>query len=567
MRNASTVVPASKDGWSFYLGIKNDAVKIKGIDIHNDALELKKSLLPFMSSLSTFKPSEDDEAPNRLCLFSELLYNTMFGEALECCQLVSAAASAFSEPNMREQLSCAFMRAWEKGKRNFVGVLGLDFTDVESDEVFPLSAVIDVAFQLNHQLEGETHVPLLGSLKNGRMARSAMGLPMTMFKNWPDRHQERLEREMKKSGGFSITGVAQQLVLALYGTLGGGEHFGDEIENEVSAKEVKLTCVKAVIDMTDDSAKERAALGSLISSSIEAGLDNADFVVLKMIPHMKAESLDLSQRFVSSILFTVSKVISTSAPFAENVDSSATFSSSLLKSTKRLYSILVRLILSYMSNPESLASKETKYFLDYITSTFMPRISALLLALSKQTTTKDGKFIAESKIESHGKISALLVFEKEKLDNALLKVGAKLKSAGLEEESAWLEEQVVAVHSRDFDINTDEVENAMAMEAPKERKKTKKEAGAKRKVKSESSKDAKKKKKKKQKTEVEEEEEEEMDDSDAVAEVVDGESDEDVDSDEESEEDEEESDEDNGISLGNLTDEMGSESEEAEFSD
>ena len=286
-----------------------------------------------------------------------------------------------------------------------------------------------------------------------------------------------------------------------------------------------------------------------------------------MIPHMKASSLDLAQRFVSSILFSVSKVISTSAPFAENVDCNATFSSSLLKSTRRLYSILVRLILSYMSNPESLASKETKCFLDYITATFMPRISALLLALSKQTMTKDGKFIAESKIESHGKISALLVFEKEKLDNALLKVGAKLKSAGLEEESAWLEEQVVAVHSRDFEINTDEVENAMAMEAPKE-KKTKKAAGAKRKVKSEPSKDA-KKKKKKQKAEVEEEEEdgEEMNDSDAVAEVVNGESDEEGDSDEESEEEEDESDEDNGISLGNLTEEMGSESEEAEFSD
>ena len=566
MRTASTVVPASKDGWSFYLGMKNDAVKAKGIDIPNDALELKKSLLPFMS---TFKSPEDDKAPNRLCLFSELLLNAMYGEALECIQLISAAASAFSEPNMREQLSCAILRAWEKGKGSHVGVLGLDFTDVGSDEVCPLSAVIDVAFQMNHQLEGETHVPLLGSLKNGRMGRSAMGLPLTMIENWPDKHQERLERELKKSGGFSITGVVQQLVLALYARLGGGEHFSDEIESTLTTKEVKLACVKSVIDLTDDTAKERAALGSAISSSIEAGLDNADFVALKMIPHMKASSLDLAQRFVSSILFTVSKVISTSAPFAENVDSNATFSSSLLKSTKRLYSVLVRLILSYMSNPESLASKETKLFLDYITSTFMPKISALLLALSKQTTTKDGKFIAESKIESHGKIAALLVFEKEKLDNALLKVGARLKSAGLEEESAWLEEQVVAVHSRDFDINTDEVENAMAMEAPKEKKTKTKAAGAKRRVKSEPLKDAKKKKKQKAEVEEEEEEDEMMNDSDAVAEVVDGESDDDddEDSDEESEEDEEESDDDNGISLGNLTDEMGSESEEAEFSD
>jgi len=571
MRMASTVAPASKDGWDFYLALNDDSVKIKGIDVPNDALELKKSLLPFISPRSTFKALEDDEAPNRLCLFSELLLNVMYGEALECSQLVSAAASAFSEPNMREQLGCAFMRAWEMGKgcRN-IGVLGIDFADMESDELFPLSAVIDVAFQLNHQLEGETHVPLLSSPKNILAARSTMGLPLTVIENWPDKHQERLRREIKKSGGCSITGIVQNLVLALRGTLRDGENFSDEVENEFTLKEVKLSCVKAAIDSTDDSSKERAALGSRISSSIEAGLDNADFVVLKMIPHMKASSLDLTQRFVSSILFSVSKAISSSAPFAENVDCNATFSSSLLKSTKRLYSILVRLILSYMSNPESLVSKETKYFLDYITSTFMPRISALLLALSKQTKTKDGKYIAESKIESHGKISALLVFEKEKLDNALLKVGAKLKSAGLEEESAWLEEQVVAVHSRDFEIKTDQVENAMAMEAPKEKKTKKKAAGAKRKVKSEpSKKDTKKKKKQKaeESEEEEDEDEEEVNDSDAVAEVVGGESDEEGDSDEESE-GEEESEDDNGISLGNLTEEMGgSESEEAEFSD
>lgn len=559
MRMASTVVPASKDGWSFYLGLKNDVVKIKGIDVPNDALDLKKSLLPFMSIHSTYKPLEDDEAPNRICLFSELLMNSMYGEALECSQLISAAASAFNDPNMREQLGCAFMRAWEKGKRRYVGVLGLDFEDLGSDEVFPLSAVIDVTFQLNHQLSGETHVPLLGSLKNIRAARSAVGLPLTAIENWPEKHQERLQREMKRSGGYGIIGVVQQLVLALYGTLGIGEQFSDEIDDTLKGKEVKLASVRS-IDSTDDFAKERAALGSKISFSIEAGLDNADFVALKMIPHMKASSLDLAQRFVSSILFAAAKVISTSAPFAENVDCNASFSSSLLKSTKRLYSVLVRLILSYMSNPESLASsKETKYLLDYITSTFMPRISALLLALSKQTTTKDGKFIAESKIESHGKLSALLVFEKEKLDNALLKVGAKFKSAGLEEESAWLEEQVVAVHSRDFEINTDEVDNAMAMEAPKE-KKTKK-----RKVKSEPSKDAKKKKEKAEVEEEEENDEEEMDDSDAVAEVMSGGSDEEEDGEEESEEVEDSDEE--VISLGNLTDQMGSESEEAEFSD
>jgi hypothetical protein len=354
----------------------------------------------------------------------------------------------------------------------------------------------------------------------------------------------------------------QQLVLSLHGALGTSENFIEEVESELTTKQVKLALAKAVLNMTDESSKERMALGSNISLSIEAGLDNADFVVLKLIPHMHLTSLTLAQRFVASMLLSTSKVISTSAPFAENMDCNATFSSSLLRSTKRLYSILVKLILSYMSNPESLVSKETKFFLDYIKSTFMPRISSLLLALSKQTTTKDGKYIAESKIESHGKISALLVFEKEKLDNVLLKVGAKLKLAGLEEESAWLEEQVVAVHSRDFEIKTDQVENAMAMEAPKEKKAN----GAKRKAKSEPSKNAKRKKKRKAETQ-EEECEEEVNDSDAVAEVVEGESDEEGDSNDDEEDiiDEEESED--GISLDNLTEEICSESEEAEFSD
>ncbi|KAL7455815.1 hypothetical protein ACHAWC_007336 [Mediolabrus comicus] len=564
MRMASNVAPQSKDGWDFYLALKNDSVKIKDIDVPIDELELKKSLLPFLSFRSKFTNS-DDEAPARLCLFSELIRNGLHGEALECCQLISAAALAFNEPNMREQLSCAFLRAYEPIKEPTNEVLGIDFEDVEKEEVPPLSAVVAVAFQLNHHLDGETHVPL-GSPKNLRVARSAMGLPLTMIGNWPDRHQARLQRELNRSEGGSIIGVVQQLVSALHGTLGNGDNFievGDESSGPTK-KEVKLSCVKLLLETTDDSSKEKLAIGSMISSSIEAGLDNADFVALKMIPHMNAASLGLTQRYVSSSLFSVSKVISTSAPFAENLDCNATFSSSLLKSTKRLYSILVKLILSYMNNPESLVSKETKLLLDYVTSTFMPKISALLLALSKQTTTKNGKYIAESKIESHGKIAALLVFEKEKLDNALLKVGAKLKSLGLEDESTWLEEQVVAVHSRDFEIKTDEVENAMAMEAPKERKKKAAGAGSKRKVKSEPSKKDKKKKKQKAEEleEEEDEEDEEMNDIDAVAEVVDGESDEEDDSNEDEEED---SDEDDGISLGNLTAEMGSESEEAEF--
>jgi hypothetical protein len=174
-------------------------------------------------------------------------------------------------------------------------------------------------------------------------------------------------------------------------------------------------------------------------------------------------------------------MISLLAPSAEFLVVDGSFSSTLLKNTKRMYGILVKLTLSFMTNPKSLTSRETRNFLDYVTATLMPRVSALLFTLQEKQETAEGKFLAESKIESHGKTSALLVFEKERLDSALLKVGSKLKQSGLDDDSEWLENHVVSNLNRDFIIKR--VEDAKAREAPKTKKKS--SGGAKRKVKSE----------------------------------------------------------------------------------
>ena len=77
-------------------------------------------------------------------------------------------------------------------------------------------------------------------------------------------------------------------------------------------------------------------------------------------------------------------------------------------------------------------------------------------------------------------------------DNALLKVGAKLKQEGLEDEQEWLEDHIVANLGRDFTIKR--VAAAKAKEAPKSKKK--KSAGEKRKVKKEKPTKSKKKRKK-----------------------------------------------------------------------
>lgn len=186
-------------------------------------------------------------------------------------------------------------------------------------------------------------------------------------------------------------------------------------KNSPTKRQLKLALIKAAAQTSDANfAKEKSSIASTISSSIDDALNNADFAALK-IPHMSDGSADLAQRFVSSLLFSVSKMISASAPSAEFLDVNGSFASKLILSCKRLYGILAKLILSFMNNPQSLTSKETKCFLDYLTATLMPRVSALLMTLQEKQETAGGKFLAESKIESHGKTSALLVFEKEKL--------------------------------------------------------------------------------------------------------------------------------------------------------
>jgi hypothetical protein len=73
------------------------------------------------------------------------------------------------------------------------------------------------------------------------------------------------------------------------------------------------------------------------------------------------------------------------------------------------------------------------------------------------------------------------VFEKEKLDNALLKVGSSLKQAGLKEASDWLAKHVVNSEDRRFSFK--DIEQAKKREAPRK----KESAGSKRKTKKEPS--------------------------------------------------------------------------------
>jgi hypothetical protein len=488
MKKASTTLPCSAEGWQHYQEL-NTCDLNSGNCVPRDEIELLKTLRPILS-LPNVTVTGKGSSVAHICLFSELLTNHMYGESMECIYLISSAAESLREANCRERLGVHLLRGFEvSGAEQDIGVLGLDHSD-EVNECNPcVSAAITVAIKLNCGLDGNTHVPLPSAdgLSGDclRAARSRMGLPTTLIENWPESHRGRLQKE-------HIIGISTQVAWAISATLGIGKNFSATFDkNSPTKKQLKLAVIKAAANSSEANfSREKSSIAHTMSSIIDGALDNADFVTLKMIPYMPIGALDMAQRFVSSLLFSVSKMIGALAPSAEFLVVDGIFSSTLLKSTKRMYTILVKLILSFMADPKLLTSRETKTFLDYVTSTLMRRVSALLFTLQEKQETAGGKYLAESKIESHGKTSALLVFEKERLDNALLKVASKLKQSGLDEDSKWLESHVVSNLNRDFIITR--VNDAKAREAPKTKKKS--SGGAKRKVKLEESKSKKKKK-------------------------------------------------------------------------
>ena len=80
---------------------------------------------------------------------------------------------------------------------------------------------------------------------------------------------------------------------------------------------------------------------------------------------------------------------------------------------------------------------------EFMTTTLKPRIAVLLHTLQDKQ---------ETKIESHGRTASQLVFEKEKLDNGLLKVCSVLKLAGLYEESKWLSKHIATSQDISFKV-------------------------------------------------------------------------------------------------------------------
>ena len=468
LNSASKFAPPSvKESWEQYTKLSMDESTPNTAS--QEELDLNKALLPFISHRTS---------SGHICLFEELLSQAMHAEAMELANLILSAASAFTDPNLRERLGVIMLQCYEKSDGEYAGVLGLDFGDDEYggvDNTY-VANVIGVGCSLSNGIDGDTHAPLprkqetLDNIENSlRLTRAQVGLPTTEIQNWPKKHQDKLREEIISKS--CVMGIVQKISWALTVAVAEGD-LEDVLEPLGHCKRsLRLRCINNLSKTPDANVnKERSSISQLISDCIDNSLDNADYLTSKLVPNLSENTLEVSQKFVACNLLSASKVLCASAPSAQFMDINGSFASSLLKHAKRLYSNLVRFILSYTSNPKCIAAEETKAMFEFMTTTLKPRIAVLLHTLQDKQ---------ETKIESHGRTASQLVFEKEKLDNGLLKVCSVLKLAGLYEESKWLSKHIAT--SQDISFKVQNIAEAREREAPKK----KKSAGSKRKVKKE----------------------------------------------------------------------------------
>lgn len=374
---ARSVAPQSGDGFDYF----NGRTPARPHGAPEDEMQLARALVPFVSPGVVSEATTCDDASTRLSVLAELLANGMHREADEVCHLVSIAAGAFTDANLRERHGVYLLRAWESGEGRRVGVLGVDHAcdDEEGsspglDETCALTA-FDLAIRLGSGLSGGSPVPLPPGLPCDGVARGryAMGLPMSDEESWPPKARGRIKRLLAQGG---MVCAPLQLAWALSLAVGVGDSFvGTLGDNSGTKKEMKLQITRNLVKSSTFD-KEKSAIGALLSSAIDDALNEAEFIV-KSIPNIEGDALDLAQRFASGLLLAASEMIGASSLGSESVGENGSFVSLLLKNTKRVYMIVTKLILSFMRNPESLTSDETKQFLDSMTNYLIPKVSAV----------------------------------------------------------------------------------------------------------------------------------------------------------------------------------------------
>ena len=496
----SDLFPKTKSAWEEHL--KGEA----GLDELNTYSEedsdLQRVLLAMCRPIVHSKVVTTDSISNKVMLgglMTELIGNGMDGEAAECADFITYAASTAQNPNLRQRFAVYLLRCWgdeiEVGAP-WKGPLGLDHDATKSNFGVCASSAVKCAQQaigLGGLLDADTPIPLNESTGNEievTKERAVVDLPLCCVRDWPENHQLKMKHSTNCDVGHNMPSVVHKATMAMLVRLGIGHNFEDNFNADRVSPLIgssSLSCFDIIISSPVPNgltvSRHVGTAAGAVASAIDECLADAEFAVTKTLPYLIGEALDRAQTFVSGRLQAAAKVVGTASACAVSVDDDGTFASELLKVCRRLYALLGRLVQSHMAKPKRLVSSVNQRLLKELAERTTPRIMNLLLSVQEKSEAGEGKYIADRRLESQGRVAAHVVFEKEKSDNALMKACKRMESLGLEKESSWLEGKVVVSTSRDFRIRQQLIKEARVREAPSKRgsNKTKDSSGSKRK--------------------------------------------------------------------------------------
>lgn len=388
----------------------------------------------------------------KMGVLKELLINNFDEEASQLCELIRVAASTLGCVNGGAEIGLSILKCFEdlNSCEKVVGPLNLIEANGTGSCGNCTVKAVDVAIYLSGSLDGCTAIPLGGRIVSGR---DEWGFPLLRQEDWSKpcdaEASSTLSDDERVSLRFGVPRVVASTILRHFGA---GPNFSQVETDKIHSESSIAACIAVALDAgssiinEEESAtsKQLEAIASLALSSVDAALSETDFVMLKVITSLgREEHVDVAKDFAACRLGAVIDIISNLAPCCGQLDVSCNFVSSVMRITKRFYAVLNKFTASFMSTPSKLISPgPARELLQEISSKMTHRITCLLLDVQEKRNV-GSKFLAEGKIESQGKVAALVVFEREKSDAILLKLCKKLKMAGLTHEVSATENGAV----------------------------------------------------------------------------------------------------------------------------
>lgn len=445
--------------------------------VPNEEKDLLVMLFPFVMPMEC-----TDAQPKRASsgLLTEVLFQGLDVEASKICELMKCIGSHLTVYS-RQLLSLLTMESFRVVDYMEViqGVIGLDLGG-DGDCAQCASAAIDTALLLDGLIDGSTELPQISGIALDEWRRDCgfcASKPEDLEKITGRRFKD---SEFNSLGGDNLVGVLQLVASSLQATHPIGANFDDFVDSKASLFHFACTdVVSAKLASSELVSKDLSITSTSILAALEYGIADVEFLTNKILPHLIGTQIVLLQRFVGKLCSSVGKIICTTSFCSNAYDDDGHFMSTLLKCCKRLYASYTKLLGYLPDHPRSVDNVENSVLLRLMKDKLHMRTMALLLTLSEKCKVGD-KALADSKISSHGRIAEQVVFELERCHNALLKLSAKLKTAGFETESKFVLDHVGSgTKVRGFKIKENEIkeirERAELGNTSKKRKKVKSE--------------------------------------------------------------------------------------------